>query len=398
MGLPLAGIRVLDFGRYIAGPYCAMLLADMGAEVIRIERREGGEDRYVAPITSPPNQPGEGPMFIGLNRNKKGITLDPAHAEAREIKRRLIASADVVIANLPLDVLQKLELDYESLTAIKPDIILTRISAFGHEGPYVNRVGFDPVIQAMSGAMTLTGFPGTPVRSVVNFEDFGTALHAAFGTMVALFERQRTGQGQIVDASLLATGTMFMQALLAERYVLDIVRTQRGNTGFHGAPADAYQTKDGWVMVAVIGQPMFKRWAWLVGRPDLIDDPRCVDDLARGDNYELITEAMNAWTKPLTTEEAISQLEAARIPCGKVYQLGEVFDDPQIQARGLIKFVDYPDSAKAIPLSNTPVQLSETPGQIRHRAPILGEHTNEILLELGFNADELAGYRQAGVI
>ena len=218
---------MLDFGRYIAGPYCAMLLADMGAEVIRIERREGGEDRYVAPITSPPNQPGEGPMFIGLNRNKKGITLDPAHAEAREIKRRLIASADVVIANLPLDVLQKLELDYESLTAIKPDIILTRISTFGHEGPYANRVGFDSVVQAMSGAMSLTGFPGPPLRSVVNFADYGTALHAAFGTMVALFERARSGKGQIVDASLLATGATFMQALLAERHVLDLVRQQR---------------------------------------------------------------------------------------------------------------------------------------------------------------------------
>ncbi len=395
---PLAGIRVLDFGRYIAGPYCAMLLADMGAEVIRIERREGGEDRYVAPITSPVDQPGEGPMFIGLNRNKKGITLDPAHAEAREIKRRLIASADVVIANLPLDVLQKLELDYESLTAIKPDIILTRISAFGHEGPYVNRVGFDPVVQAMSGAMSLTGFAGAPVRSVVNFEDYGTALHAAFGTMVALFERQKTGRGQIVDASLLATGVTFMQSLLAEAHMLDIVRTQRGNTGFHGAPADCYQTKDGWVMVAVIGQPMFKRWARLVARAELIDDPRCVDDLARGDNYELITEAMNAWVCLLTTEEAIQQLEAARIPCGKVYQLGEVFTDPQVRARNLFKFVNYPGSAKPVPVANTPVQLSETPGAVRHRAPTLGEHTDEVLLKLGFRADEIAAFREAGVI
>lgn len=391
---PLTGIRVLDFGRYIAGPYCAMLLADFGAEVIRIERREGGEDRYVAPIT----QSGEGPMFIGLNRNKKGFTLNPAHPDSREIKRRLIASADVVIANLPTDVLQKLELDYESLSEIKPDIILTRISAFGHEGPYATRVGFDPVVQAMSGAMSLTGFPGAPVRSVVNFEDYGTALHAAFGTMVALFERQRTGRGQIVDASLLATGVTFMQALLAEAHVLDIVRTQRGNTGFHGAPADAYQTKDGWVMVAVIGQPMFKRWARLVGRPELIDDPRCADDLARGDNYELITEAMNAWTRQRTTNEAIRQLEAARVPCGKVHALSEVFDDPQVQARRLFKSLDYPGSPKTIPIANTPVQLSETPGAIAHRAPTLGEHTDEVLTGLGFSEDEIIGFRQAAVI
>ncbi len=395
---PLKGIRVLDFGRYIAGPYCAMLLADMGAEVIRIERREGGEDRYVSPITAPADGAGEGPMFIGLNRNKKGITLDPAHPEAPEIKRRLIASADVVVANLPLDVLAKLELDYESLKAIKPDVILARISTFGHEGPYANRVGFDPVIQAMSGAMTLTGTPGPPIRSVVPFEDFGTALHTAFGVMVALFERQKTGQGQIVDGSLLATGMMFMQGLLAERYVLDLVRKQQGNTGYTAAPSDCYKTKDGWLIVATIGQPMFKRWAHLVGRPELINDPRCVDDLARGNNYELINEAMNAWISQLTTEEAIQKLDQARIPCGKVFQLGEVFDDPQVKARGLIKFTEYPDGIKPIPLSNTPVQLSKTPGAIRHRAPTLGEHTNEVLLGLGFCENELDAFRRAGVI
>lgn len=394
MTTPLTGIRVLDFGRYIAGPYCAMLLADFGAEVIRIERREGGEDRNVSPIT----ETGEGPMFIGFNRNKKGITLDPAHPDSREIKRRLIASADVVIANLPLDVLAKLELDYESLKAIKPDVIFGRVSTYGHEGPYANRVGFDSVIQAMSGAMTLTGTPGAPIRSVVPFEDFGTALHTAFGVMVALFERQKTGRGQIVDASLLATGMMFMQSLLAERYVVDIVRQQQGNTGYTAAPSDCYKTKDGWLMVAVIGQPMFNRWARLVGRPDLIDDPRCVDDLARGDNFELINSAMDEWISKLTTEEAVSQLEAARVPCGKVFQLGEVFNDPQVQARGLFKFVDYPGGAKSIPVPNTPVQLSETPGSVRHRAPMLGEHTDQVLTELGFSKDELAGFRQAGVI
>lgn len=398
MPLPLEGIRVLDFGRYIAGPYCAMLLADFGAEVIRIERREGGEDRNVSPITELPDGFGEGPMFIGFNRNKKGITLDPAHPESREIKRRLIASADVVIANLPLDVLAKLELDYESLKAIKPDVIFGRVSTYGHEGPYANRVGFDSVIQAMSGAMTLTGMPGAPIRSVVPFEDFGTALHTAFGVMVALFERQKTGRGQIVDASLLATGMMFMQSLLAERYVLDIVRQQQGNTAYTAAPSDCYKTKDGWVMVAVIGQPMFNRWARLVGRADLIADPRCVDDLARGDNFELINSAMDDWISRLTTAEAVSQLEAARVPCGKVFQLGEVFDDPQVQARGLFKFVDYPGGAKSIPVPNTPVRLSETPGSVRHRAPMLGEHTDQVLTELGFSKEELAGFRQAGVI
>src|SRR5215510_7860861 len=395
---PLSGIRVLDFGRFIAGPYCAMLLSDFGAEVIRIERREGGEDRYVAPITDPTGGLGEGPMFIGLNRNKKSVTLDPAHPDSPEIKRRLIAGADVVVANLPINVLRKLGLDYDSLTAIKPDIILTQISAFGAEGPYADRVGFDPVAQAMSGAMGMTGFPGAPVRSVVPFEDFGTALHAASGTMVALHERQKSGRGQIVEASLLATGVTFMQALLAERYVIGVERRQQGNTAFHVAPSDTYQTKDGWIIIHVIGNPMFERWAKLTGRDDLIDDPRCADDISRANNSQLITEAMNAWSNQRSTDEAMRELEEARVPCGKVYGLGEVFDDPQVKARDLINFVEYPGSARPVPTPNTPVRLSETPGEVRSRAPMLGEHTDEVLQELGFTAAEIAEYRAAAVL
>ena len=394
MTAALAGIRVLDFGRYIAGPYCATLLADMGAEVIRIERREGGEDRYLVPVT----EQGEGAMFIGLNRNKKGITLDPAHPQAAEIKRRLIASADVVVANLPINILTKLGLDYESLKAIKPDIILTMVSAFGATGPYANRVGFDSVVQAMSGAMSLTGFAPTPTRSIVSFEDFGTALHCAFGTMVALFERQRSGCGQMVEGSLLATGVMMMSSLLAERHVTGIVREQRGNTSFHTAPADVFQTSDGWLMVQVISNPIFARWAKLVGRPELIDDPRCSDDLARGDNYELINEAMIAWAKQRTTAEAMTQLEAARVPCGPVHNLAATLQDPQIQARELLKYLDYPGSLKPVPVSDTPVRLSATPAEIRHRAPTLGEHTDEVLQGIGFTADEIAAFRVARVI
>src|SRR5947209_11875947 len=213
---PLAGIRVIDFGRFIAGPYCAMLLADMGADVIRVDRRNGSEDRYIAAIT----ESGEGGGFLSLNRNKRNLTLDTSKPESAEVIRRLVKSADVVVANLPNNVLKSMRLDYDSLKAIKPDIILARISTFGPDGPYANRVGFDTVVQAMSGAMSLTGFPGPPIRALVSFEDYGTALHTAFGIMVALYHRAQTGQGQIVDGSLLATGVTFMQAMLAERHVL----------------------------------------------------------------------------------------------------------------------------------------------------------------------------------
>src|SRR5215467_1462599 len=259
---PLAGIRVIDFGRFIAGPYCGMLLADMGADVIRVDRRQGSEDRYLAPIT----ESGDGASFLSLNRNKRSLTLDTSTPQSAEIIRRLVGRADVVLANLPIDVMKKIALDYESLRAVKPDIILARISTFGPDGPYAGRVGFDTVAQAMSGAMSLTGFPGAPVRDIVPFADYGTALHTAFGVMVALYHRAQTGQGQIVDGSLLATGVTFMQAMLAERSVMGIERQQQGNVGFYAAPGDCFRTRDGWIVCSAIGPEMFARWARLVGR------------------------------------------------------------------------------------------------------------------------------------
>jgi crotonobetainyl-CoA:carnitine CoA-transferase CaiB-like acyl-CoA transferase len=386
--LPLSGIRVIDFGRFIAGPYCGMLLADMGADVIRIDRRQGSEDRYTGPVT----KEGEGGAYLSLNRNKRNLTLDTSKPEASEIVRRLIRSADVVLANLPIAVLQKMGLDYESARAIKPDIILARISAFGPDGPYANRLGFDTIAQAMSGAMSLTGFPGAPVRSVVSFEDYGTALHTAFGIMVALYHRARTGEGQVVDASLLATGVTFMQALLAERSVTGIVREPRGNTAFFTAPADTYRTKDGWVIVQVIGGDMFARWARLVKREDLLNDPRFADDLLRADNREVITTAMNEWLATRTNAEALAELQSARVPAGPVLDLGQVLDDPQVKARQLLRYVD------SVPLANTAVQLSATPGSIRHRAPTLGEHTTEVLRELGYSEEEISTFRANSVV
>jgi crotonobetainyl-CoA:carnitine CoA-transferase CaiB-like acyl-CoA transferase len=391
---PLKGIRVIDFGRFIAGPYCGMLLADMGADVIRVDRRLGSEDRYIAPII----KSGEGAGFLSLNRNKRSLTLDTSKPQSAEIIWRLVAAADVVIANLPIDVLKKMGLDYDSLRAIRPDIIMARISTFGPDGPYAGRVGFDTVAQAMSGAMSLTGFPGAPVRGIVPFADYGTALHTAFGVMVALYHRAQTGEGQLVDTSLLATGVTFMQGLLAERHVLGIERRQMGNTGFYAAPTDAYRTQDGWIVVSVVGNDMFARWARAVGREDFISDSRFKNDQSRADHQEIIAEAMNTWLARRTTAQAIAELEAARIPAGPVLSLDQVLDDPQVKARELLQYIDHPGAEKSVPLANTAVRFSGITGGVRRRAAMLGEHTNEILTELGCSEEEIKALRTAEVV
>ena len=385
---------MIDFGRFIAGPYCAMLLADFGADVIRVERREGGEDRKLGPVT----ESGEGGLFLNCNRNKRGITLDLGHPQAREVIRRLVRTADIVVVNLPLAVMKKVGLDYDSLRDAKEDIIVVMASAFGPDGPYAERVGFDGVVQAMSGAMSLTGFPGPPVRSVVSWVDYGTALHGAFGAMAALYHKQRTGRGQLIDVSLLATGVTFMTPLLAELKTMGIRREQMGNTGYYAAPSDVYQTRDGWIIVPTIGNPMFRRWARLIGREDLIEDPRCRDDIARGNNSAVINEAMSRWCSERSREQAIAELESARIPCGACYELDEVLSDPQVNARGLLEEVEYPGGSKPVPIASAPLRLSETPANPCRRAPTLGEHTDKVLSEIGFTTHDIAALRSAGAV
>jgi len=390
----LKGIRVLDFGRYIAGPYCGTLLGDMGAEVIRIEKVDGSEDRFLSPISDK----GDGGLFMQLARNKKCLTLNPMKPEGREIVKKLVKTADVVIANLPPDTLQAMGLDYESLKATKPDIILTTVSAFGRGGPYANRVGFDGLGQAMSGAMYMSGTPDQPVKAYPPYIDFGTASLSAFGTMAALFERQKTGKGQMVEGSLFNTALTMMNGTAIEQNAIQCNRVATLNRSQTSGPADTFKTQDGWVLVQSVGGPLFKRWADLIGEDHWLDDPRFKDDISRGNNGELISERTATWCAKRTSKQVLEEMEAARLPAGPVLSPQEVLDDPHVAAKGLFQYVDYPGLDKPAPLMKTPIELSETPGEIRSRPPTLGEHTDEIMQELGYSQAQIAILREKRVV
>jgi len=390
----LAGVRVLDFGRYIAGPYCAAMLADLGAEVIRVEKPGGSEDRFVCPAT----ESGEGTLFLHCNRNKLGMTLDPMHASGREVVKRLVASADVVVANVPGDALAQMGLDYASLCVIKPDIILCAQSAFGATGPYARRTGFDGVAQAMSGATYLSGTPGRPTKSYASWVDFGTAMLAAYGAMAALFHRFKTGEGQLVEANLLRTAVGMFHFNNMEGYLVGRDRAPTANRSQFGGPADLFRTRDGWIQVQVVGQPLFKRWCKLMGEDRWLNDPRFQTDNDRGLNGEALSERMQLWCDPLTTDEALAALEAARIPAGPLLSPRAVFEDPHVVATAMLTPMDYPGLPRPAPMIDLPVRLSAFDTGISRRAPTLGEHTDEILGGLGFSAEEIGAMRAAGAL
>jgi crotonobetainyl-CoA:carnitine CoA-transferase CaiB-like acyl-CoA transferase len=315
----------------------------------------------------------------------------------REIARRLVRSADVVIANLPIETLKAMGLDYETVSSINPRAIVAVATAFGIEGPYANRVGFDGIAQAMSGAVQFAGTEEQPVRAAAPYVDFGTASLLAFGISCALRARESTGRGQLVEGALLRTALTFFSTMLIEEQVRHPGRTPTLNRAQTAAPSDIYRTKDGWIIVAVNGDPLFRRVARLIGAPEWLEDSRFASDKLRGDHGADISKRMADWCAARTSNEAITALEGARVPAGPVYRMAETIADPHVRASDFFTRVEFPGLPPA-PVAATPVKLHATPGSVRTRPPMLGEHTDQILGELGYSKAEIAALKKEGAV
>jgi crotonobetainyl-CoA:carnitine CoA-transferase CaiB-like acyl-CoA transferase len=383
--LPLTSVRVIDLSRYLAGPYCGSILADLGAEVIRVEPVGGGEDRGLVPL----GEDTGGALFLQANRNKKSLALDIKQSSGRRVLERLIATADVVLTNMPASALRKQSLDRVTLERIKPAIITANVSAFGTDGRLSERNGFDGIGQAMSGAAYLGGKRNHPVRAGCSYVDYGAGLAAAVGVLAALIHRSQTGVGQDVQASLLATAITFANGWHIEESVRRLDRRPFGNCSPNSAPSDVYRTQDGFIVVHVIGRQMFARWAKLIGRPEFISDPKLQTDAARGKAGPRLSRVMNEWTQQRTSTEAIETLTRSGVPAGPVYSPRQLLDDELVTETGIFQYVAHPGLDRPAPLAAPIVRLTESDPAIRRPAPSAGQHTVEILKALGMTPAEI---------
>lgn len=392
----LTGVRVLDFSRWFAGPYAATLLAAMGAEVIRVERPAGEEERNFGPFA-----PGGQPMLALVTlQNRRGITLDPVCDKGQGILQKLVQKSDVLLHSYVSGSPEESLLSYESLTRFNPSIIVAKVSGFGSTGPYARRPCFDTIAQALSGSMSYTGFPETaPTRSGSAWVDFSTGSHAALGIMFALYHRQKTGQGQFIDVALLdvAVACVAGLAVAAEYKVSGMIRGQQGNASYYNF-TNCLKARDGWVMIGITGNAIWKRFLRAMGKEEMKDDPRFGNDRLRYENRLAIQGVVEEWLKDKPVNDVIDLLDKARVPCSKVNNISEVVNDPQVKARDMLIDMEYPGIGK-VPLPGVPIKMSGTPGAIDMPAPEVGEHNQEVYSRLlGFTAGQLAQLKAEGVI
>ena len=388
----LSRFRIVDLTRVRAGPTCVRQFADFGADVIKVESPPGVD----------PNEgmggPRHGPDFQNLHRNKRSMTLNLKLDEGRAILYKLVETADVVVENYRPDVKYRLGVDYESLKAINPRIVLASISGFGQDGPYRDRPGFDQIAQGMSGLMSVTGHPGQgPMRTGTAIADLAAGLFAALGVMTALLEREQSGEGQWVQSSLLHAGIALMDFQAARYLMKGEVPGQVGNDHPTSMPTSAYKTADGYINVGASGEGMWQRVCNAIGRPDLLERAEFKGDLNRAKNRAALNAALNETLTERTTAAWIAVLNEAGVPSGPIYTVDQVFADPQVQHIGAAAPVDHP-TLGTIRLVNQAARLSRTPAAMAMAPPELGEHTEEILHELGFGSGEIAALRERKVI
>jgi len=393
---PLQGVRVLELAQIMAGPTCGAMLADLGADVVKVEKIPGGDDSrgYREPRVNGISAP-----FLMLNRNKRGIALDLKSAGGRDVFMRLVRDADVVIENYRRDTMEKLGLGYEALAAENPALIYCAITGYGRDGPLADRGGFDLVAQGFAGLMAITGEPGRPpVKNGNPVSDINAGLLAAIGVLAAYADRLKTGRGQLVDTSLFEAALQQTYWHAASYFATGESPGPLGSAHILTAPYQAFQASDGYINIGGANQSNWERIADVLGHPEWREDPRFADNTARMRNRDALADAMNAVLRTRTRGQWMAVFDAAGVPAGPVHSLGEALEHPQTRARGMVVDLVHPD-AGATRAIGCPVHLSRTPARITRPAPRLGEHTREVLREAGYtdsDIDDLVASRIVG--
>ena len=403
----LSHLRVLDLSRVLAGPWAGQILADLGAEVIKVERPGNGDDTRA---WGPPflkdaygESTGEAAYYLSANRNKQSVTIDFTKPQGQQLVRALAAKSDILIENFKVGGLEAYGLDYASLKALNPDLIYCSITGFGQTGPYAKRAGYDFMVQGLGGLMSLTGRPegeegAGPVKVGVALTDILTGLYSTVAILAALAHRQHDGGGQHIDMALLDVQVACL-ANQAMNYLTTGVAPQRlGNAHPNSVPYQDFPTADGDFILTVGNDSQFRKFAEVAGRPEWADDPRFATNTLRVANRSVLVPLLRQATVFKTTAEWVTQLEAVGVPCGPINDLAQVFADPQVQARGLAMQLPHA-LAGLVPQVASPIRLSETPVEYRNAPPLLGEHTRQVLEQvLGLRADAVEALRQSGVL
>lgn len=382
----LEGVRIIDLSRVLAGPFCTMILGDLGAEIIKIEHHENGDETRG---WGPPFVNGESAYYLCANRNKESITLNLKSEQGKEIFRKLISSGDVVVQNFKTGTLEKMGLGYEQLKEINSSLILASITGFGLTGPYKNLPGYDYIVQAMSGLMSITGeAEGPPVKVGVAIADVLTGLYTCIGILGALYHRNKTGEGQEIDISLLDCEISSLVNVASNYLCSNITPVRMGNQHPNIVPYQVFSASDGEFVVTVGNDEQFRRFTRVIGRPDLAEREEFRHNKARLQNKDELIVICADLLKTKTKYEWKEQFDAVGVPCGPINTIAEMFADPQVQARDMVVEMNHP-LIENLKLTGSPLKLSKTPVTMRKHPPLHGEHTNSVLKQMGYSEEEI---------